>query len=104
MDPQVGNVRDYVPNLRGGLSETTKWILMFIIAVIGLLSGPLTTLIRAPRADDWTLEGKELNALREEVHLLKQAQDNHINVEAEVQKRRDLEYNDLRQLIQKVKR
>jgi len=98
------NIHDQVPNLRGGLSESTKWMLGFILGLAALLAGPLTTLIRAPRADDWVQTTRDSAALKEEVHLLKQALDNHVNVEVEVQKRRDLEYGELKDLIKKSKR
>lgn len=53
-----------VPNLRGGLSTTTKWVMGFIVALAGFLGGPVVTLIRAPQADDF----KELRRSVDEVH------------------------------------
>lgn len=111
MEQRTFNVHDpdpLVPNFRGGPSENTKWFVMLLIAILGFAAGPVVTLIRAPRQDEFTaFQNTQRDAIMElklSVQALKSAADAHIQVENERSNTRALEYSNLKEAIDNVKK
>lgn len=101
MDQRTLNAHEGVPNLKPGLSDNTKWFLGFIMAALAFAAGPVVTLIQAPKKDDWQAQRDAITEVQTDIKLLKQAADNQERMEAEREKRRALEYSDLKEAIEK---
>jgi len=101
LEHRTFNIQDEVPDLRKGLSETTKWGLMFLLAVLGFAAGPIVTLIQAPKKDDWSAQRDSVVEMKIAIAGLKAAADAHIQIENERENLRKFEYINLKELIEK---